>query len=63
MIVATAPKLCQKCDFCLKERMKETFAYVLEIMLNLAKMLDLAPNCLQKYQQTTLIGKWLKMLR
>ena len=37
MIVATAPELV-KCDFYLKKRMKEIFAYVLELMSTLAKM-------------------------
>ena len=37
-MVATAPELLLKCDFFLKKRMKELFAYVLELMLTLAKM-------------------------
>ena len=40
MIVATAPELCQKCDFLLKKRTKESFANVLEFMLTSAKMQD-----------------------
>ena len=38
MIVATVPELCRKCDFFLKKRMKEIFAYVLEFMLTLASV-------------------------
>ena len=38
VIVATAPELCQKCNFFLKKRMEEIFAYVLEFMLSLVKM-------------------------
>ena len=38
VIVTTAPELCQKPDFFLKNRMKEIFAYVLEFMLTLARM-------------------------
>ena len=40
VIVATAPELCQKCDFDLKKRTKESFAYVLEFMPTLAKIQD-----------------------
>ena len=40
VIVATAPELCQKCDFFLKKWMKEICAYVLEFMLTSAKMQD-----------------------
>ena len=38
MIVPTALELCQKCVFFLKKRMKEIFAYVLELMLTFNKM-------------------------
>ena len=38
MIVVTAPELRQNCDICLKKRMKESFAYVLEFMLTFDKM-------------------------
>ena len=40
MKVATAPELCQKCDFLLKKWTKEFFAYVLEFMLTSATMQD-----------------------
>ena len=40
VIVATAPELCQKCDFFLKKWMKEISAYVLELMVTSAKMQD-----------------------
>ena len=37
VIVATVQELCKKkCDFYLKKRTKESFAYVLERMLTLA---------------------------
>ena len=36
-VVATAPELCQKCDFYLKKTMKEISANVLEVMLTSAK--------------------------
>ena len=36
----SAIDLCQKCDFFLKKRTKEMFAYVLEFMLTLATMQD-----------------------
>ena len=38
VIGAAAPELCQKCDFYLKKRIKEMFAYVLEFMLTFVKM-------------------------
>ena len=43
MIGATAPELCQKCDFFLKKRMKEIFAYVLQFMLTIDKMQNTNP--------------------
>ena len=62
-MVATAPKLCRKCDFFLEKRLKESFAYVLEIMLTIAKMHDLGPNCFQKTSADDTNWQRGKMLR
>ena len=43
MTGATAPDLCQECDFFLKKRMKEMFAYVLEFMLTFDKKQNTNP--------------------
>ena len=50
MIEATAPELCQKCDFFLRKRMKEIVAYVLKFMLTLAKCkITVLFNCTCSY--------------
>ena len=49
VIVATAPELCQKCDF-FPEKMKGIFAYVLEIMLNFDKVQNANPLLRTKFE-------------
>ena len=46
----TAPDLCQNCDFFLKKRMKEIFAYVLEFMLTFDKMENASPLMCTKFE-------------
>ena len=43
VIVARASEVCQKCDFFLKKRIKEMFAYVLEFMLTFDKLQNTSP--------------------
>ena len=50
MIVVIAPELCQKCDFFLKKRMKEIFAYALEFMLTFDKMQTTSPLMYTKFE-------------
>ena len=50
VIVATAPALCQKCDFFPKKGMKEIFACVLEFMLTLDKMQNTSPLMCAKFE-------------
>ena len=50
MIVATAPELCQKCDFFLKKNMEEVFAYVLECMLTMAKIENISTLMRDKFK-------------
>ena len=49
-VVATAPELCQKCDFLLKKRMEEIFAYVLEFILIFDKMENTNPLMCTKFE-------------
>ena len=50
VIGATAPELCQKCDFFLKKIMKEIFAYVLEVLLKFYKMQNTNPLMCTKFE-------------
>ena len=45
VIVATAPELCQKCDFFLKKRMKEIFANAPEFMPTFNRMQNTKMFC------------------
>ena len=43
VIRATAPELCQKCDFLVKKKLKEIFSYILEFMLTFDRMQNQGP--------------------